>query len=59
VENCKLYYSGEPAYLTAASGMEQQIAELFRDPVTKEDKDREGGGGGGGRQSRGGEGGQD
>jgi hypothetical protein len=39
--------------------MEQQIAELFRDPVTKEDKDREGGGGGGGRQSRGGEGGQD
>jgi hypothetical protein len=47
VENCKLYYSGEPAYLTAASGMEQQIAEPFSDPVTREDKDREGGGGGG------------
>ena len=59
VENCRTYYSTNPAYVSASSSLEIHIIELFRDPV-REEKDREGGGGGGGsRLSRGGEGGQD
>jgi hypothetical protein len=56
VENCKTYYSTNPAFVSAASALEIHIIELFRDPV-REEKDREGGVGGG-RMSRG-EGAQD
>ena len=47
--------------MAACAGLESFVADLFRDPVTRDDKpdgERERGGGGG-RQSRGGEGGGD
>ena len=58
MDNCKSYYGSDSSYSAACAGLEAFVADLFRDPVTRDDKP-EGERGGGGRQSRGGEGGGD